>query len=82
MNPNMRMIVAVVCLLAGLAFLLLPEAQFTWLPGSKAAGGVLALSGVLFLARALRERKQAAISGQDFKVAPPAGAGKKRRRRK
>lgn len=82
MNPNMRMIVAVVCLLGGLALLLLPEGQFSWLPGSKAAGGVLAFSGILFLARAVRERKSGAVTGEDFKVAPPAGAGKKRRRRK
>gem|GEM_PF-6160958 len=76
------MIVAVLCLLGGLVLMLLPEGQFTWLPGSKVAGGVLGLSGLMFLARAMQERKRGPITGQDFKVAPPGGQAKAKRRRK
>lgn len=82
MNPNVRIVVAVVCLLGGLVLVLLPEGQFSWLPGSKVGGGVLVLSGFMFLARAMQERKQRAITGQDFKVAPPAGQARAKRRRR
>lgn len=81
MNATPRILFGVACLVAGLVLVVLPEELVPWLPESRIAGIVLGVSGGMFLGRALQERKNAAIRGSDFKVAPPQ-PGKAKRRRK
>jgi hypothetical protein len=82
MRNNSRLIAGAVCAAAGLALVILPQEVLPWLPGSKAAGGVLILSGAMFLFRGYAERKSAPITGSDFKVEPGTARNRRKRRNK
>jgi len=78
-----RFVAGLACVVMGLVLVFLPQEMVPWLPGSQVAGGVLGISGLMFLIRAHQ-------MGKDFvarRQAAPAAAGakparNKRRRRK
>jgi hypothetical protein len=80
MNANPRMIFGGACLAAGLALLVLPPETVPWLPGAQAAGGILCLSGAMFLIRAWAARREAA-GGAPPAAPTPRPAPRHRRRR-
>lgn len=76
-----RLIFGLTCLIGGVVLLFLPQDLVPWLPGSQVAGGVLGLSGIMFLIRGRAIRPTpAANAGADAAAAKPARA--KRRRKK
>jgi len=76
-----RLIAGLACVVAGLVLVFLPQEMVPWLPGSQVAGGVLGISGIMFLMRAYQMGKSAPAPGPGPAAAAKPARNKRRRKK-